>query len=76
MTPHGLGHVNTGQEMPSGASVKTLQSVMGHARAAMTLGRYAGLFAGDVDAVADRFDQAATESRRRFLGETPKSASQ
>jgi integrase len=60
--PHGLRHVYAGLAVQSGASVKTLQSVMGHASAAMTLDRYAGLFAGDVDAVADRLDQAAAES--------------
>jgi integrase len=46
LTPHGLRHVYAGLAVQSGASVKTLQSAMGHASAAMTLDRYAGLIAG------------------------------
>ena len=42
MSPHGIRHVYAGLEVQSGASVETLQSVMGHASAAMTLDRYAG----------------------------------
>jgi len=34
--------------------------MLGHASAAMTLDIYAGLFDGDLDAVADRLDEAAT----------------
>jgi len=41
----------------------------------MTLDRYAGLFAGDVDAVADRLDQAATESVGVLWVKAPKSSS-
>jgi integrase len=75
MTPHGLWQVYAGLAVQSGASVKTLQSVVGHASAAMTLDRYAGLFAADVDAVADRLDQAATESVGVLWVKAPKSSS-
>jgi hypothetical protein len=34
--------------------------MLGHASAAMTLDIYAGLFDGDLDAVADRLDAAVT----------------
>jgi len=34
--------------------------MLGHASAAMTLDIYAGLFDGDLDAVADRLDEAAS----------------
>ena len=34
--------------------------MLGHASAAMTLDVYAGLFADDLDAVAERLDAAAT----------------
>jgi hypothetical protein len=34
--------------------------MLAHASAAMTLDIYAGLFDGDLDAVADRLDEAAT----------------
>ena len=37
--------------------------MLGHASAAMTLDVYAGLFADDLDAVADRVDAAAEASR-------------
>jgi integrase len=44
----------------AGANVKAIQRMLGHASAAMTLDIYAGLFDGDLDAVADRLDEAAT----------------
>jgi hypothetical protein len=40
------------------ANVKAVQLMLGHASAAMTLDIYAGLFADDLDAVADRLDRA------------------
>ena len=42
----------------AGADVKAVQQMLGHASAAMTLDVYAGLFADDLDAVADRLDRA------------------
>ena len=44
--------------MAAGANVKAVQQMLGHASAAMTLDVYAGLFADDLDTVADRLDQA------------------
>ena len=44
--------------MAAGANVKAVQLMLGHASAAMTLDIYAGLFADDLDAVADRLDRA------------------
>jgi hypothetical protein len=41
---------------PSGANVKVVQQMLGHASAAMTLDVYAGLFGDDLDSVADRLD--------------------
>jgi integrase len=37
--------------------VKAVQRMLGHASAAMTLDVYAGLFADDLDEVAERLDQ-------------------
>jgi hypothetical protein len=37
--------------------------MLGHASAAMTLDVYAGLFGDDLDAVADRLDEAFTKVR-------------
>jgi integrase len=42
----------------AGANVKAVQQMLGHASAAMTLDVYAGLFADDLDAVADQLDRA------------------
>jgi site-specific recombinase XerC len=44
----------------AGANVKLVQQMLGHASAAMTLDVYAGLFADNLDEVADRLDQAFT----------------
>lgn len=41
----------------SGANVKVVQRQMGHSSAVETLNRYADLFDGDLDAVADRMDE-------------------
>jgi site-specific recombinase XerD len=49
----------------AGANVKAVQRMLGHASAAVTLDIYADLFDDDLDAVADRLDQAVTESRAR-----------
>jgi hypothetical protein len=43
----------------AGANVRALQRMLGHARAAMTLDVYAGLFGDDRHAVADALDHAA-----------------
>lgn len=57
VTPHGLRHVAAGLMVGSGASVKVVQSQLGHASAAMTLDTYADLFDDDLDAVADVMDE-------------------
>jgi hypothetical protein len=46
----------------SGANVKAVQSMLGHASAAMTLDRYSHLFDDALDAVADRLDEARQRS--------------
>lgn len=46
----------------SGATVKSIQRMLGHASAAMTLDVYSGLFADDLDAVTERLDTAAREA--------------
>jgi hypothetical protein len=50
----------------SGATVSSVQWILGHASVAMTLDVYSGLFDDDLTALADRMDaaaQAATEAR-------------
>ena len=46
---------------------------VGHASAAMTLDVYAGLFGDDLDAVADRLDEAAALARADYLRTEPPS---
>jgi hypothetical protein len=60
---------------PSGANVKVVQQMLGHASAAMTLDVYAGLFGDDLDSVADRLNalvpqmchKCATRHKKRLL---------
>ena len=58
LTPHELRHTAASLAMAAGANVKAVRLMLGHASAAMTLDIYVGLFAGDLDAVADRLDRA------------------
>ena len=57
-TPHDLRHTTASLAVDAGANVKTLQQILGHASAAMTLDVYAGLFDDSIDRLADRLDQA------------------
>jgi integrase len=58
LTPHELRHTAASLAVQAGANVKLVQQMLGHASAAMTLDVYAGLFADNLDEVADRLDQA------------------
>lgn len=67
VTPHDLRHTAASLAISSGANVKDVQRMLGHASAAMTLDVYAGLFTDSLDAVADRMDvigRAAAASLR------------
>ena len=57
LTPHELRHTAASLAIAVGAS-KAGELMLGHASATMTLDIYAGLFADDLDAVADRLDRA------------------
>ena len=59
LTPHELRHTAASLAVSEGANVKSVQRMLGHASAAMTLDVYSGLFDDDLDAVADRLDGAA-----------------
>ena len=61
LTPHELRHTAASLEIASGASVKAVQSMLGHASAQMTLDRYGHLFPDELDAVADRLDAARAD---------------
>lgn len=58
--PHELRHTAASLAIAAGATVKSVQRMLGHASAAMTLDVYAGLFSDDLDDVAARLHDAAT----------------
>lgn len=62
VTPHDLRHTAASLAIQTGANVKTLQRMLGHASAAMTLDVYGDLFDSDLDDVAERLDAAAAGS--------------
>ncbi|HEY2176010.1 MAG TPA: tyrosine-type recombinase/integrase [Mycobacteriales bacterium] len=59
LTPHDLRDTAASLAVSAGANVKTVQRMLGHASAAMTLDIYAGLFDDDLDAVGERLSLAA-----------------
>lgn len=67
LTPHDLRHTAASLAVQSGATVKAVQRMLGHASAAMTLDVYAGLFDDDLDSVADGLDRAAAKARADYL---------
>jgi integrase len=62
LTPHELRHTAASLAVASGANVKAVQRMLGHASAAMTLDVYADLFEDDLDGVADRLDEAISRA--------------
>jgi integrase len=64
LTPHELRHTAASLAVAAGANVKAVQRMLGHASAAMTLDVYSGLFEDDLDAVAERLDEAAVPPMR------------
>ena len=60
--PHELRHTAASLAIASGASVKGVQAMLGHASATLTLDRYGHLFGDQLDAVAERIDAAARVS--------------
>lgn len=60
MTVHDLRHTAASLAIATGANVKAVQRMLGHASAAMTLDVYADLFDDDVDVVSTALDKART----------------
>ena len=58
ITTHDLRHTAASLAISSGANVKAVQRMLGHAKASMTLDVYADLFDDDLDVVASRLDDA------------------
>jgi integrase len=67
LAPHDLRHTAASLAIQSGANVKAVQRMLGHASAAMTLDTYAGLFDTDLESVAERMNQAVSEARADYL---------
>lgn len=72
MTIHDLRHTAASLAVSSGANVKAIQRMLGHASAAMTLDVYSDLFDDDLDAVADRLDQAVAVTNVSKLRPAPR----
>lgn len=63
MTIHDLRHTAASLAISSGANVKAVQRMLGHASAAMTLDVYADLFDDDLDTVAVALNTARNAAR-------------
>jgi len=76
LTPHDLRHTTASLAVRSGANMKALQRMLGHASAAMTLDVYADLSDDDLDAVAARRDDglARTVVGKMWAESTSRSA--
>jgi integrase len=64
-----LRHTYAALAVQAGANVKVLQKAMGHSDIRLTLDTCGGLFGDDLDALADRMDEAA------FQGASPANGS-
>lgn len=71
LTPHNLRDTAASLAVASGANVKAVQRMLGHASASMTLDVYSGLFDADLDDVAVRMNQAATTTLGEWARLTP-----
>ncbi|MEP7178803.1 MAG: tyrosine-type recombinase/integrase [Pseudonocardiales bacterium] len=60
LTPHSLRHTAASLAITSGADVKVVQQMLGHASATMTLDLYGHLYGDRLDEVADRMDALRT----------------
>lgn len=58
---HDLRHTAASLAISAGAERQAVQRMLGHASAAMTLKAYADLFDENLDHIAGRLDQAASE---------------
>ncbi|HET7386177.1 MAG TPA: tyrosine-type recombinase/integrase [Nocardioidaceae bacterium] len=64
LVPHELRHTAASLAIRSGANIKVVQTMMGHASATMTWDRYGHLYDDDLDSVAKRLDAAHAEHKQ------------
>lgn len=70
LVPHELRHTAASLAIKSGANIKVVQTMMGHASATMTWDRYGHLYDDDLDAVAERLDAVRAEFLRTTCGQS------
>ena len=63
-TMHDLRHTEASLAISAGATVKAVQTMLGHKSVALTLDTYADLFPDDLEAVADALDTAVLALRK------------
>ncbi|MDY6810910.1 MAG: site-specific integrase, partial [Actinomycetota bacterium] len=63
LTFHELRHTCASLAIQSGANIKTLQRMLGHSSAALTLDRYGHLYDDDLALVAERLDNLRPQLR-------------
>lgn len=67
LTPHELRHTAASMAVAAGASVLSVQRMLGHEKPSVTLDVYADLFDDDLDAVAQRLGEARAHARKARL---------
>lgn len=67
LTIHDLRHTCASLAVSSGANVKAVQRMLGHASAAMTLDTYSDLFDSDLDVVSAKMDELILLERLRCV---------
>lgn len=65
LTPHSLRHSYASMLITSGLDVKTVQKLLGHSSAAMTLDVYADLWPGNKQRAADALDTMYAEAQKQ-----------
>ena len=75
LTPHGLRHTCASLAISTGANVKVVQRLLGHATAAMTLDRYGHLMDDDLTGVADALGKAIEATAVSLRYDEPESPS-
>lgn len=68
LVPHELRHTAASLAIRSGANIKVVQTMMGHASATMTWDLYGHLHDDDLDSVAERLDVARADFLRNSCG--------
>jgi integrase len=62
LTPHELRHTAASLAIAAGASIKAVQSMLGHSTATLTLDRYGHLYPDELDALGAALDRAGASS--------------